>query len=263
MNGIYPLFSSSKGNAIFIGNSERGILIDCGVSFRRLESAMKLSGLEVSAIKAVFITHEHSDHIKGLPVLTKKHSLSVYGQSGTLRKLINENYINSNSEALEIDISAELFDMKITAFDTPHDAEQSCGYRIDFEDGSSCAVCTDLGCVTSAVDMAVLGADTVLLESNYDEDMMLFGKYPRQLKQRICSERGHLSNTASAEQALKLVKNGTKNIILGHLSQENNTPELAENTVADRLADFVRDRDYVLTVAKPETTGDMVVIGCV
>lgn len=263
MNGIYPLFSSSKGNAIFIGNSQRGVLIDCGVSFRRLESAMKLSGLDVSAIKAVFITHEHSDHIKGLPVLTKKHSLRVYGQSATIRKLINENYINGNSEALEIDISAELFDMKITAFDTPHDAAQSCGYRIDFEDGSSCAVCTDLGCVTSAVDTAVLGVDTVLLESNYDEDMMMFGSYPRLLKQRICSERGHLSNTASAAQALKLIENGTRNIILGHLSQENNTPELAEKTVLERLTGFVRNKDYVLTVAKPETTGDMVVIGCV
>lgn len=260
MNCIYPLFSSSRGNAVFVGNSQRGILIDCGVSLRRLESALKLNGLDMSAVKAVFITHEHSDHIKGLPVLTKKHSLSVYAQASTLRKLLNENLIHENSQALEIDISAELFDMKITAFDTPHDAQQSCGYRVDFADGSSCAVCTDLGCVTEAVDNAVLGTGTVLLESNYDEDMMLFGSYPRYLKQRICSERGHLSNIASAEQALRLIENGTRNIILGHLSQENNTPELAEKTVTDRLAGFKRGTDYFLMVAKPETTGDMVVI---
>ncbi len=260
MNAIYPLFSSSKGNSVFIGNSTRGILIDCGVSYRRLDSAMKQCGLDISAVKAVFITHEHSDHIKGLPVLTKKQSLDVYAQSATLRMLLNGNLINSNSRALEIDISAELFDMKVTAFSTPHDAEQSCGYRVDFADGSSCAVCTDLGCVTEAVDMAVLGSGTVLLESNYDEDMMMFGSYPGYLKQRICSERGHLSNNASADQAFKLIKNGTRNIILGHLSQENNTPDLAEKTVTDRLSGFVRGRDYFLMVAKPETTGDMVVI---
>ena len=260
MNAVYPLFSSSKGNAIFIGNSQRGILVDCGVSFRRLNDAMKRSGLDISAIKAVFITHEHGDHIKGLPVLTKKQSVKVYAQACTLRRLIKDNMINSNSQALEIDISAELFDMKVTAFDTPHDAEQSCGYRIDFADGSSCAVCTDLGCVTAAVDSAVLGVGTVLLESNYDEDMMLFSKYPPSLKQRICSERGHLSNTASSRQAEKLISHGTKNIILGHLSEENNTPECAERTVVGQLSGFERGRDYFLMVAKPETTGDMVVI---
>lgn len=260
MNSIYPLFSSSKGNATFIGNEQRGILIDCGVSYKKLKTAMELAGLDISAVKAVFITHEHSDHIKGLPMLTKKHSLSVYAQSGTLRKLLSDNLINDNSQALEIDISAELFDMKVTAFDTPHDALQSCGYRIDFDDGSSCAVCTDLGCVTDAVDSAVLGAGTVLLESNYDEEMMMFGNYPRHLKQRICSERGHLSNDASADQAVRLIRNGTRNIILGHLSQENNTPELAEKTVADRLSEFSRGSDYFLMVAKPETTGDMVVL---
>lgn len=260
MDAIYPLFSSSKGNSVFIGNSHRGILIDCGVSFKRLDAAMKRNGLEMSAVKAVFITHDHSDHIKGLPVLTKKYSLDVYSQGGTLRKLIRENYISQNSQALEIDISTELFDMKVTAFDTPHDSEQSCGYRVDFEDGSSCAVCTDLGCVTESVKKAINGAGTVLLEANYDDDMMMFGPYPKYLKQRIFSERGHLSNYASAEQALKLLENGTRNIILGHLSQENNTPELAEKTVCDRLDGFVRNRDYTLQVAKPETTGEMAVI---
>lgn len=260
MNAIYPLFSSSKGNAIFIGNSQRGILVDCGVSYKRLDGAMKRCGLDISAVKAVFITHEHGDHVKGLPVLTKRHSLKVYAQAVTLRRLVGDNMIHENSQALEINISAELFDMKVTAFDTPHDAEQSCGYRVDFADGSSCAVCTDLGCVTDAVDSAVLGAGTVLLESNYDEEMMLFGSYPRMLKQRICSERGHLSNDASSDQAFRLVKHGTRNLILGHLSEENNTPELAEKTAVNRLSEFKRDRDYFLMVAKPETTGDMVVI---
>lgn len=260
MNGIYPLFSSSKGNAIFIGNDEQGILIDCGVSYKRLDTAMKRSGLDTSAIKAVFVTHDHSDHIKGIPVLTKKHKLKVFGQSRVIRKLVNENYISPLSEAHEIEISVELFGIKITAFDTPHDAEQSCGYRVDFENGTSCAVCTDLGYVTSAVREAISGVGTVLIEANYDEDMMLFSAYPKYLKQRICSERGHLSNTASAEEVRRLIENGTRNIILGHLSQENNTPDIAEHTVVSGLTAFKRGRDYLLKVASPETSGDMVVI---
>ncbi len=260
MNGVYPLFSSSKGNSIYIGNEERGILIDVGASLRRLTGAMERCGLSLSAVKAVFITHEHSDHVRGLSVFTKKYSVDVFGLPKTIGVLADLNMINEPSKANIISDSVRIDDMVITAFETPHDTEQSCGYRVDFDDGSSCAVCTDLGHVTSSVGEALKGVNTVLLESNYDDTLIETGPYPYHVKQRICSDHGHLSNRASAEQVRKLVETGTKNIILGHLSQENNAPVIAEHAALRKLSGFERDKDYILKIALPETTGDMVVI---
>ena len=260
MNAIYPLFSSSRGNAIFIGNSESGILVDAGASYKRLGIAMERCGLSLSAIKAVFITHEHSDHVKGLLMLTNKHDISVYGQGRTLRNLIDSGCIGPRASVSEINGGITVDDMVVSAFDTPHDTAQSCGYKILFENGSSCAVCTDLGCVTKVVDDALLGTGTVLIEANYDEEMILTGSYPPYVKQRIRSDRGHLSNTDSAIQVRRLIENGTRNIILGHLSQENNMPQLAERAVVKRMNGFIRDIDYILKIAEVETTGNMVVI---
>ncbi|MBE6841553.1 MAG: MBL fold metallo-hydrolase [Ruminococcus sp.] len=261
MNAVYPLFSSSKGNAVYIGNSERGILIDAGVSYKRLSCAMSRCGLDFGCVQAVFITHEHSDHVKGLSMVTKKHGCPVYAQEATLEVLLEKGLIASASVTYNITgKTVEIGDMKISAFATPHDTVQSCGYRVDFEDGRSCAVCTDLGHITAEVDNALLGADTVLIEANYDDEMIHSGPYPLSLIRRICSGNGHLSNSDSATQVLRLVENGTKNIILGHLSQENNSPIIAEHTISRKLSAFQRDRDYMLTVAAVETFGDMVVI---
>jgi phosphoribosyl 1,2-cyclic phosphodiesterase len=260
MNGIYPLFSSSRGNATFIGNEKCGILIDSGVSYKRLGIAMNRCGISLSSVKAVFITHEHSDHVKGLAMLTKKHDLSVYGQGITLRNLIDNNSISQYASISEINSPVNIYGMNIIAFDTPHDTEQSCGYRINFENGRSCAICTDLGCVTRVVSDALTGTDTVLIEANYDDGMILTGPYPPFVKQRICSERGHLSNLDSAKQICRLVSSGTRQIILGHLSQENNTPHLADCAVENELSGFVRNGDYILQVAEVETSGNMVEI---
>ncbi|MDO5560685.1 MAG: MBL fold metallo-hydrolase [Oscillospiraceae bacterium] len=259
MNNIYPLFSSSKGNSVYIGNPESGILIDVGVSYKRLCSAMNKCGLDISAVCAVFITHEHSDHVKGLSVLTKKHKLTLYGQGITLRHLIDSSLINEQTIINEINSPVSILDMTVQSFDTPHDTEQSCGYRIDFKDKKSCAVCTDLGYVTHTVDEHLLGADTVLIEANYDNNMLIYGPYPPYVKQRIKSEHGHLSNDDSAKQILRLIEHGTTKIILGHLSQENNSPELAEQTVRDTL-ERGNISDYILHVASAETDGTMVVI---
>lgn len=260
MNGIYPLFSSSKGNAVYIGNPDRGILIDAGASYKRIGTAMQRCGLDLAAVRAVFITHEHSDHVKGLAMLTKKHDIPVYGQTGTLQNIIDAGVIKPEAKVFSTGDGVRIGDMMISGFDTPHDTRQSCGYKITFDDGSSCAVCTDLGCITKTVDDALLGTGTVLLEANYDEEMILTGSYPYHVKQRIRSERGHLSNTDSAIEVRRLVENGTRNIILGHLSQENNMPQLAERAVVKRMKDFVRDEDYTLRIAETETTGGMVVI---
>lgn len=258
MARIYSLFSSSKGNATFIGTPQGGVLIDAGVTYKRLEAAMERCGLSMSAVQGVFITHDHSDHVRGLKMLTERHRIPIYAQGKTLRNLIDTEQVAASAVLAEMNGTVCAADLSLTAFDTPHDTVQSCGYRIAMPDGRSCAVCTDLGYVTKTVDDALRGCDLVLLEANYDERMLKSGPYPPYVKARILSESGHLSNEMCAAQAKKLVTGGTTRLLLGHLSQENNRPELAEQAVVSALSDFVRGQDYLLSVAKVETTGEMI-----
>lgn len=259
MARIYPLFSSSKGNSSFLGNPSEGILIDAGVSFKRLCTALSDNSIDIKAVRGVFITHSHSDHVKGLKTLTAKTGIPVFGQRETLSELVKKDMISPCSEIYELDCPAAIAGMEVKCFDTPHDTVRSCGYHVEFEDGRKCAVCTDLGCVTETVDENICGCDLVLLESNYDPEMLKNGPYPYYLKERILSDNGHLSNSCCAAQAEMLLKSGTTRIILGHLSQENNTPQTAEITVLQRLAAFKRNVDYILQVAPVETRGEMVV----
>jgi len=250
---IYPLFSSSKGNSTYIGSKTCGILIDAGVSYTRLVKALSANDIDISAVKGVFITHEHSDHISGVKMLTKKAGIPVFAQPYTLEGLFRSKAVYSWGEDMTGSIC--IAGMEVKCFDTPHDANESCGYRITFENGKSCAVCTDLGYVTPDIEQALLGTDAVLLESNYDEAMLKNGPYPSYLKARIKSKFGHLSNSDSGKFAERLVQNGTTRIILGHLSQENNTPQTADNTVSGFLSEYKRNYDYILTVAPVETAG--------
>lgn len=260
MARVYPLFSSSNGNSTFIGTEKGGILIDCGVSFRRLSKALELNNIPLKAIQGVFITHEHSDHIAGLKMLTKNTGIPVYGQKRTLQILYDKDKIACNSPV--IDMSGKAIACggnEITCFDTPHDTIQSCGYRIRTADDRLCVICTDLGCITETVNKALMGCRFVLLEANYDEQMLRCGPYPLYLKERILSESGHLSNDSCGVQAEKLVRNGTTHIVLGHLSPENNRPDIADSAVQSYLSAFTRGRDYLMGVAPVETTGGAVV----
>lgn len=257
MGRIYPLFSSSKGNSTYIGNKQTGILIDAGISYTRLVKALALNEIDISAVKAVFVTHDHSDHINGIKMLSKKTSIPVFAQKCTLESLYDKNYITGFAEEMKCPVCID--NMEISCFNTPHDTEQSCGYRINFDDGKSCAVCTDLGYVTDDVYQNLLGANAVLIESNYDEVMLRNGPYPAYLKSRIRSKFGHLSNADCGEFCTELVKNGTTRLILGHLSQENNTPQTARKTVAEKLsAQFEDGSDYLLSVAPVETIGGFI-----
>lgn len=258
MARIYPLFSSSKGNSIYIGSKTEGILIDDGVSFTKLKNAMEMNGLSVDSIKAVFVTHEHSDHIKGLAVLTKKIKAPVFAQELTLDYLLKAGLLNGEYRGFSD--GEEICGMRIKCFSTPHDARESCGYKVTFPDGRSAAVCTDLGHVTEEIETALLGTHCVLLESNYDIEMLRNGSYPYYLKTRIFGGSGHLSNIDSGNFAAELVESGTEKIILGHLSQENNRPEIAENTVVSCLGNFRRNADYILSVASAETSGGFVTV---
>ncbi len=260
MARIYPLFSSSKGNSTYIGNEKSGILIDCGVSFKRLAASLELNNIPLSAVQAVFITHEHSDHVSGLKMLTKNMGLPVYGQKRTLQRLCDADKIAPQSPVIDMSgISITCAGAEVSCFNTPHDTIQSCGYRIHTEDDKLCAVCTDLGHVTQEVDEALTGCRLVLIEANYDESMLRTGPYPLYLKERILSPNGHLSNDDCAAQVRRLIERGTSYFILGHLSQDNNHPRIADYTVQSALEGFTRGKDYLMGVAPVETKGGAVI----
>lgn len=257
MARVYPLFSSSSGNSSFIGTREGGILIDAGVSCKRLVNALRQNDLDETSVKAIFVTHDHSDHIAGLKVFTNHRPVPIIASEATLEFLIKHDHISPACRTIEMrDREVVGCGFRVTGFSTPHDAFGSLGYKIYTPDGKVMCICTDLGYVTEEIDKELTGSDLVLLESNYDEHMLKSGPYPYQVKQRIASRQGHLSNTDSARQVKKLLQSGTKTIILGHLSQENNTPVIAQNTLLRELGDeFVRDRDYILHIAPVETQG--------
>lgn len=260
MARIYPLFSSSKGNSTFIGTEKGGILIDCGVSCKRLMAALELNRIPSEAVRAIFITHEHSDHVSGLRLFTNKTGCPVYGQKRTLQRLADAGRIAPGSPVIDMtNVTIAAAGMEVSCFNTPHDTIQSCGYRIHTDDDKYCAVCTDLGHITDEVDKALTGCRLVLLESNYDENMLRTGGYPLYLKQRILSQNGHLSNDDCAAQVGRLIESGTTHFLLGHLSQDNNRPNIADSTVQNSLSQFVRGKDYLLGVAPVETKGGAVI----
>ena len=250
-----PLFSGSSGNCLYVGDAESGILVDVGVSARRVETALSQRGISPSAVRAILVTHEHSDHTAGLRVLQKKYHIPVYASRGTLEALAENGALAEENKCHPVN-EATVDDFEITAFPTSHDCRESNGFRIALRDGRTVGIATDLGCVTDAVREALYGCDLVHIESNHDVRMLENGPYPYILKLRILSERGHLSNEACAAELLALLERGTTRVVLGHLSRENNLPALAHATALSVLQaqGAVENRDFTLHVAPPENT---------
>lgn len=246
------LYSSSSGNCTYIGSSAGGILVDVGVSAKRTVEALSGINVDISSIKGIFVTHEHSDHINGVRVLASKNNIPVYATAGTLDGMSEYGVFKSPVNAFVVpEAGMETAGMFVRPFRTSHDSRESCGYTIVTPDGKRIAVATDMGVVTDTVAAALTGCDLVLLESNHDINMLRMGPYPYQLKQRILSDVGHLSNEASAAFSKKLLESGTTRFVLGHLSKENNMPQLAYRTtksVFDMMG-AEENTDYILTVA--------------
>ncbi len=253
MARLCPLFSGSTGNSYYIGSRSAGLLIDAGRSARQLDTMLKLCGIDPLALQGILVTHEHTDHISGLRVFAKKYRLPVFASAGTLAALGDS---LCEVETRPVQEALLLAGMTVTPFSTSHDCAQPLGYRIRTEDRRTLGFATDLGYLSDTVRESLLGVDFVVIESNHDPEMLRTGPYPYPLKQRILSDRGHLSNEACAGFLPELAKSGTKRFLLAHLSRENNSPSLAETASLSALtrAGLVREVDFLLETAKPENS---------
>ena len=250
------LFSSSSGNCTYIGSENSGILIDAGVSAKRITSALTDRGIDPKSIKAIFVTHEHTDHIKGIRVFASNLSIPVFATEGTLNGMREANMLTEKFSANGISYGEEreIDDMLIKSFKTPHDSLQSCGYTVTFSDGKKISVATDLGHITDEITDNISSSDLVLIESNHDIGMLENGDYPYFLKRRILSDVGHLCNEKCAETVRFLLEKGVTRFYLGHLSEQNNIPDLAYQTTYAALCEAGAKNgiDYLLTVCPKE-----------
>ena len=228
---FYTLASSSSGNAALARHGDTAVLIDAGISARRIAQALAQLGLTPDGLRAVLITHAHSDHVSALAALSKKYAVPIFASRDTAR------FLACPGDVLRPFDPGDAFsigDLEVRSFRTSHDAAGSVDYRLDCADGSL-GLLTDTGYVTDEAAAVLSGVDTLLLEANHDVETLRSGPYPYHLKRRILGEQGHLSNEAAAEFALRCVMSGTRDILLAHLSAENNTPAMAEYAVARRL----------------------------
>lgn len=257
------LFSGSDGNCTYVSGSDTAVLVDAGRSCKQLLQAMESRGINPQSIGAILITHEHTDHVKGLRVLLKKLRVPVYATHGVLDKLYWDKQIEADQEAYAVGGDPFLIgSMQVSSFDTPHDSIHSVGYRFTMADGRTVAIATDMGYMPDAVRKEISGCDLVLLESNYDPRMLSVCDYPYILKQRIVSNTGHLSNEACSGELVPLVEQGSTRLVLGHLSRRTNLPELAlESARCALTCGGMRERlDYQLMVAPRDEPMEMVVL---
>lgn len=253
---VFSLYSGSEGNAFLIHAPSGNLLIDAGKSARRLCTALSACGVAPTDLDAILVTHEHTDHVSALPVFLKKNPIPVHLANGCVYRLENDPNTAPCLAPHPPLWEGTLGGMRVRSFPTSHDSRASVGYRIDIPYGErvlSLGYATDLGTVTSDVEAMLLGCRAVILESNHDVDMLLGGPYPPDLKRRIHGKRGHLSNTDSAALAARLTSQGTRALLLAHLSRENNLPDLAlgECTAA------VADASVRIAVAAPDDVTEL------
>ena len=261
---LCSISSGSSGNCIFAGTEHTSLLIDCGLSGKRIEQGLNGIGYTGTDLDGILITHEHSDHIKGLGVLARRLGVPVWMTRGTAEYIRRTNACGKIPEELirtvKADEELEIGDMRIAPFAISHDAAEPVGYRFS-SGGKSAAVATDMGTYTEYTIDRLRGLDAVLLEANHDVNMLEMGRYPYYLKLRIMGEQGHLSNEASGRLLSEILHDNIRHIFLGHLSAENNYPALAYETVCSEVTESdtpYTAKDFPIRVALRDTVSPLV-----
>ena len=250
---VHTLSSGSSGNALLISQGGTHLLVDAGISCRRITTALGELGLGAADLSAILITHTHSDHIAGLQTLLKRCDRPIFASGRTVRELCYRFAgLEDRVQALEFGAPLSRGNCAVTAFPTSHDAPGSCGFRVDTEDGAV-GILTDTGFVTDEAAAVLPGVDLVILEANHDVETLCSGPYPYYLKQRILGPEGHLCNEDAARFAVQLAERGASEIVLAHLSRENNTPAMARRAVETALS--AAGLDPLLSVAPRDHAG--------
>lgn len=236
MLNFRSLYSGSTGNSLFIESDNTKILVDSGVSLKKLTSALSYSNISLSDINAIIVTHEHSDHVQSLGMVSSKYNIPVYANEKTWDAMPKqkERISDTNQKFFKSYEKFEIGDLIIDPFSIPHDAADPCGFNI-INNNEKISIATDIGHMTKSIVNKLDGSSFILLESNYDPEILKSGKYPYYLKTRILGPNGHLPNEMAGKTIAYLLKGSLKEVMLGHLSKENNFPELAYQTVIEEL----------------------------
>ena len=244
-----PLFSGSSGNATYIEAGNVRLLVDAGAAGIRVENALKLGGFDPRALNAILVTHEHTDHVAGVGILSRKYGIPVYANAACFLAMEKSTGTIAPHCTRVFETNRDFFigEVNVLPFSTPHDAVEPVGYTFT-HNRCKAGVLTDIGCMEDRLYDAVDGCELLLLESNHDIDMLNYGPYPYPLKQRILSRKGHLSNDDCGAALTRLYARGLRHAILGHLSKDNNRPELALKTVGNALtAEGVYDMSVMMS----------------
>lgn len=262
MLNFCSLYSGSSGNSLFVETENTKILVDAGVSSKKIESALANLNVDPSCIDGILITHEHTDHVQGLGTFAKKYDLPVFVNQKTLDAMPKqkEKIKEENIRIIRIEEKFEIGDLKIKPFAIPHDAANPSGFSI-FKDNKKISIATDIGHMTNGILKNLEDSIFVLLESNYDPEVLKFSHYPYLLKTRIASPTGHLSNEVAGKTISYLMKSGLQQALLGHLSKESNFPELAYKTVVDEIISNQLSEDSIkLGVASRDIPGNKIIL---
>jgi len=226
--------SGSSGNCIYVGTDNTHVIVDAGISGKRIETGLNSIGIKADELSGIMITHEHADHIQGLGVMARRYGIPIYATKGTIEGIFESKSIGDIPKELFVEINADkqfcINDLSINPVSISHDAKEPVAYRIN-NGNRSVGVCTDLGVFNDYIVDSFRGVNSILIEANHDVNMLQVGRYPYQLKRRILSDKGHLSNENSGRLLCRLLHDDLSTIMLGHLSEENNLAELAYETV--------------------------------